>query len=144
MAGFKKILIAVDFSDIADKACECATALARQMNASLHMVHTVHIHAANIPEGGVIHIEEMQRQEEEEARTRLEEYMQSHSEGIDATMSICSGDPAIAINDTADEVGADLIVMGTHGRSGVARLLMGSVAESVLKKSSIPVLCVKA
>jgi nucleotide-binding universal stress UspA family protein len=54
------------------------------------------------------------------------------------------GDPALEILDEAQESKVDLIVMGTHGRSGLGRLLMGSVAESVVRKAACPVLTVKA
>jgi nucleotide-binding universal stress UspA family protein len=54
------------------------------------------------------------------------------------------GDPAVVIGDIADRLGCDLIVMGSHGRTGVGRLLMGSVAEHVLRQSARPVLTVKA
>jgi len=57
---------------------------------------------------------------------------------------VAEGDPALWILDTARDVGADMIVMGTHGRTVLGRLLMGSVAEEVLRKASCPVMTVKA
>jgi nucleotide-binding universal stress UspA family protein len=57
---------------------------------------------------------------------------------------LAEGDPAAEIIRAAQETGAELIVMGTHGRTGLQRLLMGSVAEQVLRKASCPVLTVKA
>ncbi|MFC6737062.1 universal stress protein, partial [Halolamina salina] len=55
-----------------------------------------------------------------------------------------AGQPALAIRDAIDELGADLVVMGSHGRSGISRALLGSVAEKVLRKTKIPVLVVDA
>ena len=143
MSDFNKLLVAVDFSDISNEAFVTAANLARDLDASLHVVHIVHIHSVNIPEGGMVNIEELQQQEEDDAKEKLAAYLKEHGEGLDIGSTICSGDPAERINDTAKDLGVDMIVMGTHGRTGLSHLIMGSVAESVLRKSDVPVLCVK-
>jgi len=62
-----------------------------------------------------------------------------HARGVDASWLVRSGRPAEAIVDAVDEAGADLIAMSTHGRSGLGRLLFGSVAEQVLRHADVPV-----
>jgi nucleotide-binding universal stress UspA family protein len=67
-----------------------------------------------------------------------------HDPAIPVTHLLDEGDPATVIADTAGLQNCDLIVMGTHGRTGLRRLLMGSVAEQVLRKATVPVLTVKS
>ncbi len=144
MSKFKKILVATDCSDISDKAFITATDLAKGLNASLHVVHIVQIHPSNIPESGVVDIDEMQAAQEKAANAYLDKYIQKYGEGLDTSKAILHGDPATQVNKVVKETGADMIVMGTRGRTGVAHLIMGSVAESVLKNSEVPVMCVRA
>jgi nucleotide-binding universal stress UspA family protein len=79
-----------------------------------------------------------------EARTYLRPVMQELAgEGVRALMQVRHGDPVTEIVDCAKTVQADLIAMNTHGRSGLGRLLFGSVAEAVLRKAEIPVLLMR-
>jgi nucleotide-binding universal stress UspA family protein len=64
--------------------------------------------------------------------------------GVEAERRLEEGDPVEAILRVAEEIGADLIVMGTHGRTGLSRLFMGSVAEQVLRRAPCPVLTLKS
>ncbi len=143
MSKFKKILVAIDFSNLSEMAMTTAVDLAKDLGADLHIVHIVQIHATNIPEGGMVNIEEIQALEEQSAKNNLEKFLQDYGEGLDISTTILHGDAAVEVNNVAKEAGADMIVMGTHGRKGVAHLLMGSVAESVLRKSEVPVLCIR-
>ena len=63
MAQFKKILVAVDFSDLSEKAFYAAVDLVKELNASLHVIHIVQIHSTNIPESGMVHFEELQKKD---------------------------------------------------------------------------------
>lgn len=143
MTQFKKILVPVDFSGLSEKAFFAAVDLAKELNASLHVVHIVQIHSTNIPESGMVHFEELQKKEEANAKTKLDKYIENNGGGLDISTTILHGDPAAQINKTVKETGADMIIMGTHGRTGMAHLLMGSVAESVLRNSKVPVMCIK-
>ena len=83
-------------------------------------------------------------QAEAHAKTQLQDISQSFiRDGIEVQTKIYHGPASDGIIFVADEVGADLIVMGSHGRTGVKRLLLGSVAHAVLTESHIPVLIVK-
>jgi nucleotide-binding universal stress UspA family protein len=80
----------------------------------------------------------------EAAARKLEGILQRlETEGVDAQLHLCPGYAALAINETAEEVGADLIVMGTRGRSGLAHVLLGSVAERTLRRAPCPVVTVR-
>jgi len=143
MSEIKNILVATDFSDISDNAFNKAVDLARQLGARLHIIHIVQIHAMNMPESGNVNVEELEAMEEKNASDNLQQDVRERCCGMDVETHILNGNPAVQINRTAGETGADIIVMGTHGRTGFAHLIMGSVAESVLKKSDVPVMCVR-
>ena len=143
MATVNNIVVATDFSDIADKALASAADLARQLGASLHVLHIVQIHPTNMPESGNVNIEELEALEEKSAADSLKSTIDTLAADVDVSTYIVHGDPATQVNQLAADKNADLIVIGTHGRSGISRLIMGSVAESVLKQSDIPVMCVK-
>lgn len=144
MSEFKNILVATDFSDISDRALDKAVALAKQLSARLHVVHIVQIHPTNMPESGNVNIKELEELEEKNANENLTKDLEERCQGIDVAIHVMHGNPAVQVNAVAKETGADLIVMGTHGRSGFAHLIMGSVAENVLKSSEIPVMCVRS
>ena len=89
-------------------------------------------------------VEELHAREVEDAEKNLARFL---GENIDAATqvesSVRSGEPATEINRAAVDSRADLIVVGTHGRTGLSHLLMGSVAENVLREAPVPVLCVR-
>ena len=144
MSEFDSILVATDFSDISGDAFTKAVGLARQLNAQLHIVHIVQIHPANMPQSGNVNVDELEALEEKSAGDSLQKVLDEQCQGIDVKTHILHGDPAEQVMQTAKEFGVDIIVMGTHGRTGLSHLIMGSVAESVIKNSKTPVLCVKS
>lgn len=133
------ILHPTDFSEQADHAFRMACALARDHNARVVVAHVMPYPPVVYPEGMVLATEDL--------RPKLTE-MLKRVKPADAMVPVerllLEGDPTTAILDTAKEKGADLIVMGTHGWRGLTRLLMGSVAEGVLRGAACPVLTVKA
>jgi nucleotide-binding universal stress UspA family protein len=145
MEDIRQILVAVDFSDVSANAFRAAADLAAKLNAKLQVVHAVPMQAASLPmEGGAVYIEDLQSKQVEEAKDKLAAFIRQHSRGgADVEQCVRSGDPTTEINRAAEELHADLIVVGTHGRSGLSHLLMGSVAESVLREAPVPVLCVR-
>jgi nucleotide-binding universal stress UspA family protein len=136
----KKILVATDFSPDAQHALEVAVGLAKQLGAALVLVHV-------LPEGGLdqatwaegafdrlsSRLEAVQR-----AWARLEPQMQAS--GVQVTMSTVDGEPVAALVRVAQECDCAMIVVGTHGRTGLRRLVLGSVAEGLIRRSPVPVL----
>ncbi|MFO8006157.1 MAG: universal stress protein [Candidatus Brocadiia bacterium] len=142
---FDKIVCAVDFSKYSDHALRYALSLARLFGAELTVVHVVEMpflpsySMAGVPDLSMP-VEEL----EENAREHLNEKLeQCRSEHADVEAEVLTGSPFVEIIDFARQVEADLIVMGTHGRSGLRQLLIGSVAEKVVRKAPCPVLTVK-
>jgi nucleotide-binding universal stress UspA family protein len=147
MIAIKNILVATDFGEAADSALCYGRELAGRFGATLHVLNVVEnfyvttfgaeTYAAIVPE--------MQRELDNAARKRLDEALiDSDGSGPPTKAAVVtSGSPAYAIVDYAREHGIDLIVMGTHGRGPLAHLMMGSVAERVVRLASCPVLTVR-
>ena len=141
MLTIRAILVAADFSACSEDAFRVARALARDYRARL-----IVLHVATPPP--FITPGELQRalqrpdgyRAELEGRLRLVYAVDSPGS---VEYRVQDGDPAVEILGVAREAGCDLIVMGTHGRTGLDRLLMGSVAEQVVRKAPCPVLTVK-
>jgi nucleotide-binding universal stress UspA family protein len=145
MNPFTKILVAIDFSDTSKAALAYGRALAGQFGAKLHVVHVVEDFAMKSlvsSEGFARLLPEVQRELEEAACKQLKDTLQ-HEPGVAESCVITSNAPADAIVDYAKNVAIDLIVLGTHGRGGVSRLLLGSVAERVVRTAPCPVLTVR-
>ena len=148
MIALKKILVATDFSPASDAALSSGRELARSFGSTLTVVHVVEDIAARSLgiDGGMLLTEpDVQRQFEVDARTEIDAAISSADRvDLKATGVILrSSAPAAAIVSCAHERGIDLIVMGTHGRSGFAHLLMGSVSERVVQTAPCPVLTVR-
>lgn len=140
MLSFRTILHPTDFSECSNYAFQIACSLAREHGARIvlaHVTSSVVIAApfVTIPPEPVDVREQLQKELAD---------LQPSEPGLAIDRYLRDGDPATEILSLAHDVGADLIVMGTHGRTGLGRLLMGSVAEQVLRKASCPVLTVKA
>ncbi len=135
----KKILVPTDFSHTDDAAMELAASLARDSGATLLIVHAEEPPTAY---GGG----ELYYGLPEPATDNLRK-MLSKVQPKDASVAfehrLITGDPAHAIVRLAKEEHVDLIVMGTHGRSGLSRMLMGSVAETIVRRAECPVLTYK-
>ena len=143
---FNKILLPTDGSDVAFAAAGRAVALAKLAGAALHVVFVQQpypytgIGAAN--SAGVQEYLAASQREASEAMARVSALAQAS--GVALTTEIAEGrSPAEQIVESARHSGADLIVMGSHGRSGVARVLLGSVASKVLVLAPVPVMIVK-
>ena len=141
-----KILVPVDFSPHADRALAYATTLAQRFNATLGLVHVVEDPYATGAWSGEAHISnygELLEGMIANAERQLATLKQSASAiGLTADMAVMTGRPADAIVAHAKSDGFDLIVMGTHGRTGLAHVVMGSVAEGVTRTAPCPVLVV--
>jgi nucleotide-binding universal stress UspA family protein len=146
MITLNSILVATDFSVPSDAALAYGQALARTFNATLHVLHVVDDLCLRLGgEAYVATIPEAQKALEDAARKRLDALLIDNDpvplpiKPVVVTFS----SPARAIVDYAAESHIDLIVVGTHGRGAVAHLLLGSVAERVVRTASCPVLTVR-
>ena len=142
---FKKIAVALDSSDAAEEAFNIALQLARAEHAELgvcSVVDPITIAGTSPPSTAM---DTIIRDMEIEARRLVTQAIErAHDSGVTASGQVRCGVPAFEVLGYAARFGADLIVMGTHGRRGLKRFLLGSVAEVVLRESKIPVLIVRA
>lgn len=143
MKLFDKILCAVDFDESAAVVLHFARDLARQNGATLCALHVAPL-PLNATEFSPIPMDPYPVWEKT-ARAELEKLAAAHLEGREVTYQIetRSGEAADGILGQAEEMDADLIVLATHGRKGVSHLLLGSVAERVIRRSLRPVLVVR-
>ena len=146
MIALKNILVATDFGEAADAALAYGRELARTFGATLHVLHVaddVYVRLGGDAYVGVL--PELQQDIEAAARQQLDALLVDNDPvPLPARRSVVtSSAPAAAIVDYARDADIDLIVVGTHGRGAVAHLLMGSVAERVVRTAPCPVLTVR-
>ncbi|WP_291766372.1 universal stress protein [Caldivirga sp. UBA161] len=141
---FSKILVATDGSQYSDKALETAIGLAKAFNSSLYIIHVVEedkvAMAASTMPIMVNVIEDMVKIGNEilnKAKAKASEA------GVNAEVILARGNAADKILENADKLNVDLIVVGSRGLRGLARFLLGSVSEKVVRHSGKPVLVVK-
>lgn len=137
---FKKILCPIDFDENSTAALDYACRLAAENEAALYVVHAIFVPVTNpgLP------LEQYPPVSEGPAKMELEKVAREHLYGkVRYEIVARSGKPADVVMKVADDMDADLIVMSTHGRKGVARLVLGSVAEGVVRESKRPVLTVR-
>lgn len=145
MAGMnlpKIILVATDFSECAEQALDYAVALAAKLDAKIHLLNVIVIPTLAIPEVGVAVTSTVIESTVQTHHAKLEKLV-GRRPSVSIETVLRTGDARDLIVDVASEVGADLIVMGTHGRRGVRRALIGSIAESVVRTAPCPVLTIR-
>lgn len=147
MIKLDRILVPTDFSDFSKPAMQHGCAMAARFNAELHLLHVVPDPAMLVPEAAAFSIETMQAQSEslvKDAEAMLQNLPPDGWENEKAFVrKVCVGAAFMEIINYAREASIDLIVIGTHGRSGLMHILMGSVAERIVRKAPCPVLTVK-
>jgi len=138
-----RIVIATDFAESAERALDYAVELARMQGAELILLHVFAVLPA-YPEMASAQLaaifEEQRRWVEDELEQRAQ---RARATGVLMRPLVRTGSPAAMIAQTAQEEGADMVVVGTHGRSGLDRLMLGSVAERTVRIAPCPVLVVK-
>ncbi len=139
-ALFKKILCPIDFDENSLAALCYARDLAVKNDATLHVLHVIYL-----PLGGPkFPLEPYPTVSEDPSKLELEKIAREHLEGrARYELATRTGKPADAICQAAEDFDADLIVMATHGKTGVTRLFLGSVAEHVVRASRRPVLTIR-
>jgi universal stress protein A len=137
----RRILVPVDFSEPSLAALRYATDLAHSLKASLDVVHVVEAVSYAPMVGSAVDLERLREEQERAARTRLDRLGATLGKRRRHT-ALRVGNAASSITDEAKRRRSDLIVMATQGRRGVGRLLLGSVAERVVRTAGCPVLIV--
>jgi len=143
----RTVFCPVDFSAASEEAARYAMGIAEKLGAErLDLGHVYHSPALHLPDGVSYTDAASDELLQANARRQLEQLARRHSQhGLRLTHSLIQGMPThAAILEHAREIDADLIVMSTTGRSGIGRLLLGSVAEKVVRTSQIPVCTVRA
>lgn len=139
----RRILAATDFSPTGERAQRAALALARRFDAELHVVHVqVLLDDPHLADEQRHEVERLLATTDAEKHLALQAPAHGHPERIH-THLVRSLNAAEAITETCTDLGCDLIAMGTHGRRGLSHLLLGSVAEKVVRTAPVPVLTVR-
>ena len=150
---FRKILVAIDGTSTSRRGLAAAIALAKEQTAALYVLHVVDemviapmIDGSAVGAAGYVEVMlESLRKTGREIVATAERAASKDVATVRAEMIASRGQPvATMIVRYAKRVGADLIVLGTHGRRGISRLLMGSDAEAVLREATVPVLLVRS
>jgi nucleotide-binding universal stress UspA family protein len=144
MVEIRTILVPVDFSEVAPILAKWAKGFAKQLNAKIILTYV--LEDLSTYEGIFVDLKTLTELENtlyEGAKKSMEDFLKEHfSDFPDVEPVLEKGDVVETILRVAQEKGADLIVIGTHGRKGLDRILFGSVAEGVVKNSSIPVVTI--
>jgi nucleotide-binding universal stress UspA family protein len=144
MKTIQEIIVAVDFSEQSDRALEVAVGFAKQSGADLHIVHALDVRIPLLTPYEVVIPTRFIDEARKAAASKLATLVQKvAAEGVGATSHLCEAPAASAIVDLAEKIEADLIVMGTRGRTGLKHVLLGSVAERTLREAHCSVLTVK-
>lgn len=157
MLPVKKILCPLDFSKHCYDALDTARELAKEFKAELHLVHVVSPvppttmsqvggTGYNAPLGtGGFNVAQYQKQLNEAAEENLKKIIEDKiKKKIKVKHAVREGDAADEIDDYAEKEGMDMIVISTHGRTGLERMFLGSVTEKVIRHTEVPVLCLRA
>jgi nucleotide-binding universal stress UspA family protein len=143
-SAIERIVVALDGSELAEAALPLAARLAKSMGAGMHLVRAVippaAVFGAEYLPGALPVLEEMESDAREYLKTTAEKL---RSTGLTTTTEVQTGIPAEVILAEAGEPG-DMVVLSTHGRSGVDRWFLGSVADAVVRHGNIPVLVVRS
>jgi nucleotide-binding universal stress UspA family protein len=144
MADVTKILCAIDFSEASSQVFDYAKTLASCTNAKLTVVYV----APSLSQYVGFHvppssIDSFVKEIVEGADKSMDDFLKENAAGLDVKGRVVTGYAAEEITKAAEEENADMIVMGTHGRTGIDKILFGSVAEKVVKTSACPVLTVR-
>lgn len=143
MSPIKRIIVGTDFSDEAERAVTYALDLARQLGAEVTLLHAYELPVYPLPEGAVYATAEVATRASVVAQAALDAALERcRDSGVNVKALLRDGSPHRELLREADSLDVDLIILGTHGRSGIGRLLLGSVAELTVRHATRPVLVV--
>jgi nucleotide-binding universal stress UspA family protein len=141
----RTILVAVDFSESSNRALEAALGLAERFSAKVHLIHALEVplpifepYAVSVPAAFLAEARKAAQQKLDAALEKVRE------KGVAGTATLGEVPAASAVASRADEIGADLVVVGTRGHTGLKHILLGSVAERTVHDAHCSVLTVKA
>ncbi|NMW20635.1 MAG: universal stress protein [Chlorobiaceae bacterium] len=137
------ILCPVDFSDASRKAIRYTEEFAGNLSASVYLLNVVEPRpmAVDVSLNYVPFEADLEKAAKDDMEVILEEF---HRKGFKAEYGVVIGNPADSILEKIEELNINLVIMGSHGKKGLSRLIMGSVAETVVRKANCPVLIVKS
>ena len=145
MPKIKTLLVPIDLGEQSNAALDYAVDLAETLGARIYVLYAFELPIVGFPDGVVLPTAELASRITTAGQAALDHAIERHTgRKVEMTALLKQGDPREMIVEQAKEVGADLIVMGTHGRRGAARALIGSVAERVVRTATVPVLTVHA
>lgn len=143
--SIQKILLPTDFSEYSQCAVKYACELAEKFGSELHLVHVLEIHPVTTPDFGMgLALPRYVTESKQAAEQLLTKALESHrSAGKKVVHALLEGSPKAEIPKYARSRDIDLIVLSTHGRTGLAHAILGSVAESIVRTAPCPVLTVR-
>lgn len=139
MSNYDKVLVPTDGSEGAEVAVDHAREIADKFDAEIHVIYVVDVRASTAGEIWQNMIGEFHKIGEK-ATSEIAETLTE--QGLDTVAEVTEGIPHVEIRDYTNQEDIDLVVMGTHGRTGLDRVLVGSTAEKVVRTSEVPVLTV--
>jgi nucleotide-binding universal stress UspA family protein len=143
MAEFRRFLVPTDFTETSDRALDWAIDLAARLGASVTVMHAYEIPVLGFPDGALIATPEIATRISDAARSALNRTLERcKGRGVPVDAVLRDGVPYEEVNTLAEAIKADLIIIGTHGRRGLARALLGSVAENVIRTATRPVVTI--
>ena len=142
--SLKDILVPIDFSDCSKKALRYAVPFAKQFGATITLLHVVHVNYSAGPEFGAIDFPLIEADLRKSAEKQLAELAATEiQQQAPAQTLVLIGQEVAEIVDSARKLKSDLIIISTHGRTGLKHVFMGSVAENVIRRATCPVLVVR-
>jgi len=140
----KTLLVPVDFSDTSNLALDYAVDLAKALGAKVVVMHAYELPVYGFPDGALVATVEIATRIMNGAQAGLAALQEKRKDkGVEITSVLRQGVPWDEVHSVAEEVKADMIIIGTHGRGGLARALLGSVAEKIIRTSTRPVLTIR-
>jgi nucleotide-binding universal stress UspA family protein len=142
MTHIRHILVATDFGASSERAVQMAVDLANQFGARLTLFHAYELPSLGLDGAVPCPVDLVTPIKNEAEKTLAAKLEEVRRESSNADSVLCAGSPSDGILEVSEQRGADLIIVGTHGRRGLERALLGSVAERTVRLSKIPVLSV--
>jgi universal stress protein A len=137
---YQKILCPIDFDENSSNALERAIEIARHFNAAVFLIHAVPL----VAQFGEVSLPvDLYQDQQRAALAKLNEIAGRKLSGIEHKTAVYAGDVAGSILQAVEQFQPDLLVLATHGRTGLAHLVLGSVAEAVVRRASCPVLTIR-
>lgn len=139
----KKILVPIDFSDCSKKALQYAIPLARQHDAEITLLYAISVPSYSSGEYGAVDFATVESEMRTTGERNLAALVKEIGEDVTTRAVVLNGAPTAEIVEFARELPADIIIVSTHGRTGLKHVFLGSVAEHVVRQAPCPVLIVR-